>query len=1370
MIRWLHISDLHLGSDGAVTDMLRDELPSFLISKGMKCDYVFCTGDIRTANVNPNIFTDDMATFLKQVCDAVGVTTDHLFIVPGNHDVNRDVEGRTNVIEDAMWGNNPYYNSEDGFIKPEDMRTIMTGENDFKSFLGKVYPQNRLKYYGKADAPHFNIETDDFNILHVDTTVAYTKGHEAFDMVVGTKYLYNVIKALNRKKPIILLTHYPFDCLRQGEKKLLSTMLQHNGVRLWLAGHEHDKLLKKEQYLVVLQSGELREEDKTSPSFLIGEYEPTNCDCRVSAYVWYSEGWGKYPYVDLDNTSQDVFAFKLTPAGQENQQAITNTMGADVQKLTEAASSLAKEIGKLINNPAIQNANIVLGANQELPQIVSSKHIVERKRLIERCVSDLKQGKVVLIHGSLKIGKSELAKQIEKAVPGIAVYDNTLSEQLEERIETLLREKRSGQTVVVTSSPLNLNFAGFDASSVSQVEVPLLTFEETKELISTYNPTKELSAFIWAHSCGHPVLVKTLCDYLSTSNWTINEANFDDLLSFSFDYSLPRSIASLMGKLIPDKQNRAFLNRLLLVKGPFTEKTACDLASIEPQIDEPMMRLNSLIPSWIMPVDGLLKANPLFDKAWKPDVPQLSFSSCHRLLASNIISKKGALDEHDVLSYIVHCVNAGDYEDAGVMYITVMIKIHDADGLPDRSIFRRLWIDIPTPSGMSLHTRIGIRILQLIFFQELKKLQRQYLLNDLVALVSQSTDKQFLPFFNSVITMFSFLEGDTAVGLEHYNLYIKHKEDGVEMLKLVEDSLPVFDSNIWLFLLRAENVVDYTNWLKSFDPSKVAYSHDDIRICDCCYLSINRFIDSHLQSETISSRIQILKDIQRQAEEKQCLELAIVCVFKQMELHVRDKRCAEAREVYNTYYSRYEAYPLAQILLNGSMANAHYRDNGVANKKAIPYFKAVLSVKNEDLIPDIRSHMQQLYAYVIAEEDEAAGIAQLEDALKFVNNDKHRVDIYEYYQCAGELSYAYWCAGNREKATELLSSCVSFVLSDLKDGSSIFAKSYLCLCGCLAYKYEFDLDNKPLPATQARPYRGMFTENGLTDLDGLYSEDRIYSTSYMMCNICEKLGMKEFATKWAYETVEACRNRKDVQETHYLIFLLLPIFIMENDIETIRYVITHSCQARMSSYNNHPELKKDNADFEFIEFHIAPLLMAALTLKLRGDDSGLNLIKEVLDGYTPIIDAEMISKAKTIFNRDVYDRAFISEINKLDTSRYYAVCACAYLLTAFYSDAYYAFTLLIAALPSLEQHLVQILGKASKPIINRFVADFWKAKILRSPNEFTNYKHLCEKGLPLIFKYEGKDSLANHTMYMVQYHLKGTPPLNPMQEKWLEAK
>ena len=39
MIRWLHISDLHLGSSDMTTEMLRDELPEYLRKANLRCDY-----------------------------------------------------------------------------------------------------------------------------------------------------------------------------------------------------------------------------------------------------------------------------------------------------------------------------------------------------------------------------------------------------------------------------------------------------------------------------------------------------------------------------------------------------------------------------------------------------------------------------------------------------------------------------------------------------------------------------------------------------------------------------------------------------------------------------------------------------------------------------------------------------------------------------------------------------------------------------------------------------------------------------------------------------------------------------------------------------------------------------------------------------------------------------------------------------------------------------------------------------------------------------------------------------------------------------------------------------------------------------------
>ena len=314
MIRWLHISDLHLGSTDFSTDELRDELVGLLIKEGLKCDYVFCTGDFKTAGPGDKGFTDDMAAYLKDICMAVGVPVEKLFIVPGNHDINREINTRKDAIKKMMFQRRGYYDPAKGIINPEDMVAIMEGEKDFVNFVSKVLPADRVALYGNPERPHFTVETEDFNILHVDTNIAYTEGQEATNLIVGTHALYKELKQLNEHKPTILLTHYPFTSLLQDEKKYLSAVLQKNEVRLWLAGHEHDQVLQRIHYLDQFQAGELRHEDKANATILVGEYNPQTNRGYVTAYSWFPEGWAKYPLLDLDNKSHvDRYDFELKP-------------------------------------------------------------------------------------------------------------------------------------------------------------------------------------------------------------------------------------------------------------------------------------------------------------------------------------------------------------------------------------------------------------------------------------------------------------------------------------------------------------------------------------------------------------------------------------------------------------------------------------------------------------------------------------------------------------------------------------------------------------------------------------------------------------------------------------------------------------------------------------------------------------------------------------------------------------------------------------------------------------------------------------------------------------------------------------------------
>lgn len=310
MLRWLHISDLHFNDNDMSTVFLREELPAFLKRNNMYCDYIFCTGDIRTANANPNIFPDEAVQYIKDLCSAVGITTDRLFIVPGNHDVDRNVSGRDEAVRRICFHRDGYYDPKYGIIDGNDLKMLKAGQEDFNEFLAKIYTADRMEKYMDPLHPHFNIETPDFNILHVDSTITYTKDQEASDLIIGTKLLQDVLTTINLEKPTILLSHYPYMSLLQEERKYVNELLYRKNVHIWLAGHEHDHMVQPIGYFDSIQAGELRMEERTNATFLLGEFDERTNTGYVTAYTWFAEGWAKYPILWHDGRKEDRYPFQ----------------------------------------------------------------------------------------------------------------------------------------------------------------------------------------------------------------------------------------------------------------------------------------------------------------------------------------------------------------------------------------------------------------------------------------------------------------------------------------------------------------------------------------------------------------------------------------------------------------------------------------------------------------------------------------------------------------------------------------------------------------------------------------------------------------------------------------------------------------------------------------------------------------------------------------------------------------------------------------------------------------------------------------------------------------------------------------------------
>lgn len=93
-VTWLHISDFHIrGGDPYDRDVVLKALVrsvrDYRETKGRKPDLIFATGDIAYSGKAAEYLP--ATEFFDAILDAAKLEKTHLFVVPGNHDVDRDL-------------------------------------------------------------------------------------------------------------------------------------------------------------------------------------------------------------------------------------------------------------------------------------------------------------------------------------------------------------------------------------------------------------------------------------------------------------------------------------------------------------------------------------------------------------------------------------------------------------------------------------------------------------------------------------------------------------------------------------------------------------------------------------------------------------------------------------------------------------------------------------------------------------------------------------------------------------------------------------------------------------------------------------------------------------------------------------------------------------------------------------------------------------------------------------------------------------------------------------------------------------------------------------------------------------------------------
>lgn len=245
-IKWIQLSDLHLGNDSAFSEKSRKALLNYIREHDKEIDFVFITGDIiyaknlKTEKEKKNAYYA-AEEYIKELYSLIWEDDKlfenlykRVFIVPGNHDIMRNT-ARTSCINGLREN---YAQDMSGNIDSSFIENTLTSMKCYKSFYNKI---TGLKFRKKINNMHYVFETDKINVLHINTCIASCGDSDDGKLILGFKLLNNVIEEINNNKPTIAIAHHNFDCFEKSEQKNIEILLKEKNIFLYLCGHAHER-------------------------------------------------------------------------------------------------------------------------------------------------------------------------------------------------------------------------------------------------------------------------------------------------------------------------------------------------------------------------------------------------------------------------------------------------------------------------------------------------------------------------------------------------------------------------------------------------------------------------------------------------------------------------------------------------------------------------------------------------------------------------------------------------------------------------------------------------------------------------------------------------------------------------------------------------------------------------------------------------------------------------------------------------------------------------------------------------------------------------------------------------------------------------
>lgn len=307
ILTWLHISDIHYHYSSYESLRLREEFIKKIqeISNNTKIDSIFCTGDLADKNGD---YSSELADYLESIAKSVGVIKRNVFIVPGNHDHDRNIS--KNILNNIY----KYYDSDvdnDGLseldvnnsinrLSNDDIQTLKNSFANFIAICNQFYENGNYNINSNVEKR----TEDNFSVININTCL-YDRSSDdrKRELHVGVKQLYKCLKESNVPDSDIKIAigHHPTSILSAEEKKRFLDCLKSNNIHLYLCGHKHKpSFIYHSEYdihEIICSYG--NSDDYSMGGFSVGKIDTERNQYYVDFFNWKSgDNWVRDTTID----------------------------------------------------------------------------------------------------------------------------------------------------------------------------------------------------------------------------------------------------------------------------------------------------------------------------------------------------------------------------------------------------------------------------------------------------------------------------------------------------------------------------------------------------------------------------------------------------------------------------------------------------------------------------------------------------------------------------------------------------------------------------------------------------------------------------------------------------------------------------------------------------------------------------------------------------------------------------------------------------------------------------------------------------------------------------------------------------------------